>query len=264
MSATASTPSTTSTVVTGTGAVDLAKGVGQITATVPALSSLAGAAGSKGAVEIVSDGTSVYVNAPALSSLTGGKSWIETSASSLSSLMGSAGNSLPLSTLTDPAGLFGMLGSLGSPVTTVGPVQLHGESTTEYRTTLSVADIVSKEGQGTAGSSVSGDLAKALQQLGAPEVPVTVWVGSDSMIRQLSVDVDLSHASLTGALGALASGSGSGTTLNLTVGLSHYGQPVSVSVPPASAVTNLNDLGSSLKGMASKLGGTLSAVASHV
>jgi hypothetical protein len=200
--------------------------------------------------------------------VTGGKSWIETSASGLASLAGSTGASLPLSSLTNPSEVLGLLGSLGSPVTTVGPVQLHGEPTTEYRTTVSIADLAAKEAQHSGGSAVSGGLTKALQQLGIPSIPLTAWVGSDGLVRQISAAVDLSHASLSGALGALAASSGgpasAGTSLDLTVGLSHYGQPVSITVPPASAVTNLDGLGSSLKGMASKLGHSLSAIVSHV
>ena len=264
LSASETTPSSTSTIVTGSGSVDLTRGVGQLTASVPSLSSITGS-GSQGSLDIVSDGTNVYVNVPALSSLTGGKSWVETSASGLASLAGSTAGSLPLSALTDPSQALGLLGSSGSPVTRVGTVELHGESMTEYRTSISVADIASKGAHGS--TSASGDLAKALQDLGVPGVPVTAWVGSDGLIRQLSVSVDLSHASLSGLLGTLAPGSGGsspGSTFNLTVGLSRYGQPVAVSVPPASDVTNLNGLGSSLKGMASKLGNTLSTLASNV
>ncbi len=265
LSATETTASSTSTLVSGSGAFDLTKGVGQVTASVPSLSSLPGA-GSQGSLDIVADGTNLYVNVPALSSLTGGKSWVETSASGLASLAGSTAGSLPLSALSDPSQVMGLLGSLGAPVTTLGTVELHGESTTEYRTTVSIADIVSKTAHGSTGST-AGALAKALQDLGIPSIPVTAWVGSDGLLRQISVSVDLSHASLAGVLGTLASGSGSslaGASIDLTVGLSHYGQPVAVNVPPASDVTNLNNLGSSLKGMASKLGGTLSSIASHV
>ncbi len=267
LSATESSPSTTSTLVTGSGAFDLAKGLGQVTVSGRSLSSLTGA-GSPGPLDIVSDGTDLYVNVPALSSLTGGKSWVETSASGLASLTGSVAGSLPLSALTDPAQDLGLLGSLGSTVTRVGTVELHGESTTEYRTTVSIADMASKEGDGSASSASSEALAKALQDLGIPSVPVTAWVGSDGVLRQLSVSVDLSHASLAGVVGIPAPGSvrssAAGTNLDVTVGLSHYGQPVAISLPPASDVTNLNGIASSLKGMASKFGGTLSTIASHV
>lgn len=266
VSATETTPTTTSTMVTGSGAFDLAKGVGEITASVPGLSSPTGT-GSPGSVHIISDGANLYVDVPGLSSVTGGKTWVETSASGLASLAGSTAGSLPVSALTDPSRAMGLLGSLGGSVTRVGTVQLHGEPTTEYRTTLSVADVVAKATRGSDSSAASAAV-KAIRALGVPSVPVTAWVGPDGLLRQVSATVDLSHASLAGVLGSLAPASGgspaAGTSLDLTVGLSHYGQPVTVTVPPASEIVRADSIGSSLKGMASALGGTLSTIASHL
>jgi hypothetical protein len=267
--ATETSPSSTSTVLSGQGSADLSKGVGRLTASAPGLSSLIGS-GAAGPVDVISDGTNAYVKAPGLSSLTGGRPWVEAPLSGLGSLTGSSAGSLALSTLANPTQALDMLGSLGSPVTTVGPVQLNGEQTTEYQTTLSVAAIVSRLSADSSASSPSSAAAQALKQLGVPEIPVTAWVGRDGLLRQLSVAVDLSHASLGGLLGSLGSdtgtgtGSAAGTKVTLTVGLSHYGEPVAVSVPPASDVTNLGDIASSLKGVISQLGGTLSGLASHV
>ncbi len=264
VTATETTPSSTTPLLDGHGSVDLAKGIGRVTASVPGLSSLVGG-GSQGSVDVISDGTNVYLKVPGVASLTGGKPWVETSLTGLASLTGSPASSLSLSTLADPSQALSMLGSLGSPVTKVGTVPLDGEQTTEYRTTITMADIVSQLSHGSASSRAA---AKAIQQLGVPSVPVTVWVGGDGLLRQLSVTVDLSHASLGGLVGGLSPGnagsSTEGTKVNLTIGLSHYGEPVSVSVPSPSDVTNLNSIASSLKGMASQLGGALSGIASHV
>lgn len=266
VTATETTPSTTTNLLSGHGSVDLAKGVGRVTASIPGLSALVGS-GEQGSVDVISDGTNVYLNVPGVSSLTGGKSWVKTSLSGLGSLTGSSAGSLSLSTLADPSQALGLLGSLGSPVTKVGTVTLNGELATEYQTTISVTDIVSQLPHGSSSTS-SEAVAKALQQLGVSSVPVTAWVGRDGLLRQLSVTVDLSHASLEGVLGSLGSprsgGGTAGTKINLTFGLSNYGEPVSVSVPPASDVTDLNAIASSLKGMATQLGGALSGLASHV
>ncbi len=266
VSATQSTSSSTTSLLSGHGSVDLSGGIGRVSASVPGLSPLLGG-GASASVDVVSDGTNVYLDLPGISSLTGGKSWVETPLSALGPLTGSSADSLALSALADPTKALDMLGSVGSPVTKVGIVRLNGEPTTEYRTTISVAAVASKLAQGSS-STGAGAAAKALQQLGVPSVPLTAWVGGDGLLRQLSIRVDLSHASLAGLLGPLGVASPShpavGTTVEVTVGLSHYGLPVSVSVPPASEVTNLNDLAPSLKGLASQLGGTLSGLASHV
>ena len=263
VSATETTPSSTTTLLQGNGSADLAKGVGRLTASVPGLSSVLGV-GSQSSVDVISDGTNVYLNIPGVSTLTGGKSWVETSLAGLGSLTGSSASSLSLSTLANPSEAFHTLGSLGSPVTDEGTVTLNGEQVTEYQATVNIADVASRLAQG---SDASGAAAKAIQKLGIPTVPVTAWVGHDGLLRQLSLTADVSHASLGGLLGALGSGSSTaaaGTTVSVILGLSHYGDPVSVSVPPASDVTNLNDIASSLKGVAAQLGGALSGIASHV
>jgi hypothetical protein len=214
---------------------------------------------------VISDGTNVYLDIPGVSSLTGGKSWVETPLAGLGSLTGSSASSLALSTLADPASALNGLGSLGSPVTRVGTVTLDGQPVTEYQTTVTMADVASALSHGSAASAAA---AGAIQRLGIPSLPVTAWVGRDGRLRQLSVTADLSHASLGGLLGSLGSGatgrSRSGASVTVTVGLSHYGDPVSVAVPPASEVTDLNAIASSLKGMVDQLGGTLSGIASHV
>ena len=174
VSATQSTPSSTTTLLSGHGSVDLSGGVGRVSASVPGLSPLLGG-GASGSVDVVSDGTNVYLDLPGISSLTGGKSWVETSLSALGPLTGSSADSLALSTLADPTKALDMLGTVGSPVTQVGIVQLNGEPTTEYRTTVSVADVTSKLTQGSSSTSAAS-AAKALQQLGIPSVPVTAWV----------------------------------------------------------------------------------------
>jgi len=262
VSATETTPSSTTTLLQGHGSADLSTGVGRLTATIPGLSSLLGS-GATGAVDVISDGTNVYLKIPGVSSLTGGKSWVETSLSDLGSLTGSSAGSLSLSTLADPGQALTMLGSLGSPVTDLGTVTLGGQRVTEYQTTITVADIASHL-PGGSGSSA----ARALQHSGIPSIPVTAWVGHDGRLRQLSLTVDVSHASLGGLLGSLDSGSSrpttAGTKVNLTIGLSRYGAPVAVGVPPASEVTNLGSIASSLKGMVNQLGGTLSGIASHI
>jgi len=261
VSATETTPSSTTTLLQGHGSADLVKGVGRLTANVPGLTSLLGS-GASGSVDVISDGTDVYLDLPGVTSLTGGKRWVETSLSGLKSLTGSSAGSLSLSTLADPTQVLGMLGTLGSTVTNVGTVTLDGQRVTEYQTSITAADIASKLSHGSAASSAA---AKALQQLGTPDIPVTAWVSRDGHLRQLALTADVSHASLRGLVGSGSPvATPAGTKVNLTIGLSHYGDPVSVGIPPASEVTNLNSVLPSLNRIISQLGGALSGIASRV
>ena len=272
LSATQAGAGSQSTLLSGKGSFDLDRGVGQMTATIPALSSIVGG-GASDSVTVISDGTNLYLHLPVLSSILNGTTWFETSLASAGSLSTGSSGSLSLSALADPAKVLAFLGSYGGTVTKVGSVDLQGVPTTVYRTTISLAAIAAhlESGSQPSASGAVGSGAKALQQLGSTTVPVTVWIGTDGYLRQVSVTVDTSHATIGGLLGDLASASLSGSsssqshaTTTVTVGLSNYGTPVSVTVPPSSEVTNLDGMASSLRGVVSNLGGALSGIAAKV
>jgi hypothetical protein len=97
-----------------------------------------------------------------------------------------------------------------------------------------------------------------------PTVPVTVWVGQHGMVSQVSLAVDLSHATIGGLLGGSTSPSRAGSGLAITVGFTHCGQPVSISVSPASEVTDLNSIIGAPKDTMGKVGSTVSDLISRV
>ncbi len=268
LAATRTTSASTTTLVDGSGAVDIADHTGTLSATVP---SLAGYVGSgDDSVDLITDGSSLYVGSPALSSLTGGTTWLKadlpqgTSSPDLSTL----------AVLSNPSELIGLLSSVGGQVTTVGNVEVDGTQTTEYRTTVTLSELASRAGVG-AGSAMGGRVAKVLQQLGSTSVPITAWVGTDGYVRQLSASIDLSRATLGsvasdligGALdGTLPTGTSAQSTsaTTVTVGFDDYNAPVSVTVPPASQTTDVSSILSSAHRIASDIGSAVSAVTSRL
>jgi len=262
LAVTQDTPGSVSTLLSGGGSVDLSRQVGQMTVSVPALSSLTG--GADDSVTVVSSRASVYVHVPSLTALTGGKSWFELSGGSGTTGRAPAASGL-LHALADPSGLLEVLQSVSGPVTEVGVSPVDGQTTTEYTTTVSVATVVARlEHLGHPSAAVTAAV-KALQDLGVPTVPVTAWVGTDGLVRQVSVSVDLSHATL-GGLGALVGSVGASSTsqVTATVGLSHYGEPVSITVPPASSTTGLNRIFSTVHRALTKVGSALSGIAGRI
>jgi hypothetical protein len=266
LSATRSTSSSTTTLVTGSGAVDLRTATGSLTATVPSLARLVGSGDDT--VNVISDGTSIYLGSPALSSLTGGPTWLK--AGLPQGATSSSADSSTLAVLSNPSQLLGLLSSIGGQVTTVGHVDLNGVPTTEYRTTVTVSELASRAGL-TAGSAVGGRIAQILGQLGNTSVPVTAWVGDDGYVRQLQVSVNLSRATLGGLASDLITGSLGGSSADqatsatsVTVGFSHYGAPVSVTVPPANQTTDVGAIVSSIQGVMSQIGHDFSGLASRI
>lgn len=266
VSATQSSPSGTTTLVDGTGAVDLSTDTGRLRATVPALSGLVGSANDS--IDVIADGRTVYLGSPAISSLTGGVSWLKATLPADSS----NADSQTLAVLADPAQLLGLLASVGGHVATTDGVDLHGTSTTEYTTTVTLAELASRAGF-SGGTAVGAKVAQVLGQLGNTSVPITAWVGHDGYVRQVSASVDLSRATLgslaSDLVGAVVGGTlGTGTSgqstsaTTVTVGFSDYNAPVAVAVPPASSTADVNAFGRTVRGAVSGIAHAASAFAS--
>jgi hypothetical protein len=257
VAATESSPGTTTTLVSGTGAYDSTARVGQLQADIPGLSNFLGGSGSS--VSVVVDGSDLYVGAPGLSSLTDGKNWLEFPSSGTGA---SGGVASSLTALTDPSELLALLGDTGGTVTKVGTVRLDGAPATEYRAVLSLTTVADHLGASQKAAAARQAAAKAIQMLGGPTVPVTVWVGHNGLVRQVTASVDLDHATLGSLPGS--AGVSSGSSVDVTVGFSHYGSPVHVSVPPSSEVTNLGGIMHTVQGAATKVSETISSLVSRV
>jgi hypothetical protein len=201
----------------GTGAVDWGtrQGTIDVKVEVPA------ASGSTSlTLREVIDGGNAYVMLPSsLIGAAGGKPWIETSFGSLTS--GS-------STGEDPTQVLSLLEADSSGVTEVGPATIDGAATTEYRAVVDPAKV-----EAGAPAAVKQLLARASQASGLTSVPIDVWVDGQGLARQITEDVTTTPPASSG-------GSSAGPVkLDLTMNLSNYGQPVSVTVPPASQVTSI-------------------------
>jgi hypothetical protein len=146
-------------------------------------------------IEVVLSDNKVYLKSPLFSLvLPTGKTWIELDLAKA----GSAGG-IDLSSLLsqDPTQALDALQSLSS-VTEVGTVQIGGVSTTHYKATIKKTSGSTKVG-GTYG----------------------VWVGDDGYIHRVRTVVAAASGSATGAVTATSTFSG-------------FGEPVTVTVPPAS------------------------------
>jgi len=270
VSATRTTASSTTTLVSGSGAVDLSTDVGRLTATVPAVAGLVGSGNDT--INVIAHRSTIYLGSPAVSSLTGGSLWLKATLPKDSS--SARADSSTLAVLANPSQLLGLLSTIGGQVTTVGHPDLHGTPTTEYSTTVTVSELASRAGL-TASSKLGAEVSQVLQQLGNTSVPITVWVGTDGYVRQLSASLDLSRATLGSLATDLIDGvvhaslptgtAGQATTATaVTVGFSHYNAPVAVTEPPASDTTDVNSIVHSVQGAISDLGHAVSGVAAKL
>jgi hypothetical protein len=145
-------------------------------------------------ISAVLDGTDLYIRSPLFSLLLpSGKTWIK-----LDLTKGAKAGGVDLGSLLsqDPSQALDALQSL-SNVTEVGTVQVGGVSMTQYKATI----------KKSSGSTKAGGV-------------YDVWIGDDGYIHRVRTTV------------AGTSGSGSGAVA-ATSNLSAFGQPVTVTVPPA-------------------------------
>ena len=96
-------------------------------------------------------------------------------------------------------------------VETVGKETVDGVSTTHYRATIDLAKAAANFG------STGQEALSHLLAHGAPSsIPVDVWIGDDGLVHKLTIDQ-----------------SADGGHVGLTLEISDYGTPVTVTAPPA-------------------------------
>ena len=245
--------------VTATGAYDNAARQAQLSVDLASLTGSLGALGGSSAglnqplEEVVSDGH-LYMKLGAMGSVFGAKTpWVEIKGLDALSkqLTGSSGLSLdPNDTKGMGTDYLSYLQGIAGTVTEVGTETVDGVDTTHYKADIDIQDLLAK-----AGDQLSPAAKKRLQDMTAKatgSIPVEVWIGSDGLVRRVTMTMDASSMGMGSTLGAKG-GSATGS-VGLTLDLTEVGQPVQITVPPADQVSTL-DLGAKMQGMMSKLGG---------
>lgn len=185
----------------------------------------------------VLDGTTVYMKMPApLSSSLGaaGGKWIKMDLAKVAHLPGLS--SLGSSPVTnDPRQTLEFLRGLSSGVTVDGRQVVDGFQTTHYHADLDLDRV--------AGEVPSADQAAAQQAVAMLEkslpvhtIPVDVWVDSSHLVRRV-------HESVAAPLP-----NGQKMSVAVTIDVTDYGPQPRPAVPPASDVTDLSGLATTLGG----------------
>lgn len=201
---------------TGSGAIDWGAHQAQLTEN----TSVPGAAAPASVTEVI-DGTDLYVQLPpAARSALGNKPWFKVS---LAQFEGQQGGS------QDPSQILSVLNAKSSSVTKIGTEQVGGVSTTHYR-----AQVDPTKAAPNAGPAARKLLAQLPALTGSPTLPIDVWIDGTGKARQLRYSLTLNKP--PAAAPPTASQAFPETT-TITLGLSDYGTPVQVNVPPPDQVS---------------------------
>lgn len=187
-------------------------------------------------IEMVTDGTTLYAHVPDGGTLPGAtKPWVAVPASSVQgqAAFGSADSA---------TGFLDALRGVGAgDIREVGTEEVNGVKATHFHTTVNLKDAIAAAPEAQRAQVEQG--LQSLEQLGATEMPVDVWITSDGLpVRQVMTF----DAKGEGVMPALA--------MKVTVDLTDFGAPVEVKIPPADQVQHLTDatqLGQLFGGLAS-------------
>jgi len=173
----------------------------------------------------VTDGTTEYIQWSLLDAvLPAGKTWAEVDVSNL------ATTSEMSSMTADASSYLTVLEGVSGGVTRVGTDQIDGQATTHYQAQIDVAKVLARLPK-----NLPASVESLYRKMGHGNFPVDVWVGSDGYVHRLALKMDM------GALSANAVD----MTMRLDETLSDFGQPVTITLPPADQVATMPGLATS-------------------
>lgn len=214
--------------ITADGAADNATASVDATVNLSSVAPLAaaGTSGSSSAwqAHLILDGSGsspmLYVSLPVLQPRLQGKTWLKADVGKLAANAGvDLGRLLRTVESQDPAKALQLLQSVGT-VSKSGTATLDGVDTTEYSGTIDVQK---------AAAALGPAESKLLAQSKVTSIPVEVWIGSDGLVRRM-------HTTLS------ASAHGMQAVSDLTLSLSDFGTPVTITPPPASQTLDITQL----------------------
>jgi hypothetical protein len=139
---------------------------------------------------------------------------------------------------TDPAAYAGLFAGVFD-VKAAGEEEIDGVSTVHYRGTIDLTKVLQNFGD-VVGEDVDAATKKQLEAavdqfeaLGIDDsIPFDIWIDEESLPRRMKISMDF---------GDLVPGSDE-ASMDMTVDYSNFGEPVEVTLPPESEVTDLTDV----------------------
>lgn len=168
-----------------------------------------------------------YMQMPLLSAQLGGKPWLKVDFAALSQKSGiNFRQLLQQSTQSDPSVYLQMLAASGD-IKVIGHETIDGISTTHYAGTVPLDHLNTN-----LSSSLRQRLIQAARRLGMTDVAIDAWISTDGLARRL---METSQTNFG--------------PFSVAMDLTHYGEHISITPPPASEVTDLGALLAGHSGM---------------
>jgi hypothetical protein len=161
-------------------------------------------------------GGTLYEQVPGISTIEPGKSWVS---ADIAAMEKSGSSSSPLSN-ADPAEMLALLQQKGYSVTSLGSSTVNGVDVTGYEVQITDANIKSQL------QNLPSWLKQSASSMSFSGMKLDVYIDGANEIRRTSVNAQVTV-------------SGHSASMDLNLDYSDYGDPVSVSAPPADQVVDL-------------------------
>lgn len=214
--------------ITGTGAYDNARQVAEFTMQ---MSGAANASvGGDVSFDIVAAGTILYMNFGPMADLAGfATPWVSfdlTNLEGLSDLFGASTSPMG----TDPSQSLAFLRGADN-VEELDRVDVREVPTTHYRARADLGDTLAD--LPSAQREVLEPQIETLRDAGLDELPIEVWIDDDGLPRRMRTTMDFPES---------GDDIPAGTAMSIEIDFFDFGEPVSITVPPADQVTDIREL----------------------
>jgi hypothetical protein len=175
-------------------------------------------------VDMVFDGSDVYLRAGVLEMFTGGRSWVRVPGEEVDRVTDELGTTVT----TDPSSFVELLEATAGPLEDLGTEAVRGVPTRHVAGTLDLEALAAEVAPERA-----DELAELLAELPAvaedvSAIPVEAWIDGEGFVRRFTFTID-----------QLGEGEGQGS-ITQTVELWDFDEPLTVEVPPADQVQDLD------------------------
>jgi hypothetical protein len=211
--------------VTAEGVADFASQKVAMTMDLGALGEQAG----MGKMEMVSEGTTVYMKFPNHKQLGLPTAWLKMDLEKMAGLEGMES----LSQMNnDPSQSLEMLRGVSDEIEEVGTEDVRGTSTTHYKADINVDKALAEMPE-----EARASFKRVYADLGVQTLPAELWLDDEGLLRRQKVTVDMSKAK-----GAAAAGPQAPTEMVMDIEFYDFGAEVDAEPPPASEVTDFDQL----------------------
>lgn len=187
------------------------------------LQMLVSAEGQQIPVKAVYVGGTIYESVPGIAQLVPGKSWVSIDPSPQLPL-NQGGSSGALGAGGNPTGFLRLLAQQGNQVNPIGPATVDGIAVQVYSVALSQSRIKAELDD----PDLPGWVRQMLSEVTVGGIDFDVYIDGQGLLRRETVSAQISVASNT-------------LSVDETMDFSDYGTPVTVTAPPASAVTTFQN-----------------------